>query len=127
MKLTNDEKTLALVLMVNAPNGEAVTMDSLKLFFDRPGRLARAAKSLARWEIASAPAGMSCLRINREKLLTSLRLKPSPDLFLLPPENGEHAGNGNSCAPAHTGTKNFAPAPKPKPPDQDPPPNDGNP
>ena len=127
MKFTNDEKLLALVAVLHAPDGSAVPMDVLKLFFDRPGRLAAAAKSMIRWDMASAPAGMNSLRINREKLLTALALKKPVELFLLPAETGEHAGNGNSCVPAHKNGESFAPMPKPKPPNPDPPPDDGNP
>lgn len=116
MKPTNDEKTLALVLMVNAPDGSDVPMDCLKLFFDRPGRLERVARSLLRWEWVNAPAGMNTLRINREKVLKDLRLKQPVELFSLPVAGNGHESCGNSCAPAHAAKENFAPVPKPKPP-----------
>ena len=126
MKFTNDEKLLALVALLHAPDGSEVPMSSLKLFFDRPGRLAAAAKSMIRWDMASAPAGMNSLRINREKLLTALALKKPVELFSLPTEPGEHAINGNSCASAHKNGESFTPMPKPKPPAPPPKPIENN-
>lgn len=107
MKFSSDDKTLLLVLDLNAPNGEEVPMAVLEEFFDRPARLRKSALSLSRWELIIPSAGLRTLRINREKVLASLRLKRPVELF--------------SCAPEPAGTKNFAPVEKPKPPEQPPP------
>lgn len=78
MKLTDGEKTLALVICVSGGTAELVALGD---FFDRPARLRKAGAGLVAKGIATAPANMVRLTIDLEKLVNTLRIKRPLSLF----------------------------------------------
>jgi hypothetical protein len=99
MKLSNDEKTLMLVMALSAPDGAALPVAGCEEFFDRPCKLRKAIKSLERWGIITHDPFAAMLRLLVQPALRALSCGPAaaqPVLF--PNERPLDAALAQTCS-----------------------------